>query len=87
MYQTVEAIVRNGRLVPVEPVEMEENARFLLVRLTPQPMPNLTESVSADEERQRRLAAFRASRGKYRGLLSSVDEFITHKQEAKELER
>ncbi len=87
MYQTVEAIVRNGQPVPAEPVEMEENARFLLVRLTPQSTPTLAEGVSSDEERQRRLAAFRASRGKYRGLLSSVDEFIAHKQEEKELER
>ena len=38
-------------------------------------------------ERAKRLECFRASRGKYRGILSSVDEFIAHKQEEKELER
>ncbi len=39
------------------------------------------------EERAKRLENFRASRGKYKGILSSVDEFIAHKQEEKELER
>jgi hypothetical protein len=35
MLQAVEAIVREGRIQPVEPISMEENARFLLVRLQP----------------------------------------------------
>lgn len=35
MLQAVEAIIREGRIQPVEPISMEENARFLLVRLQP----------------------------------------------------
>ena len=35
MFQTVEAIVRGGQIYPVEPISMEENSRFLLVRLQP----------------------------------------------------
>ena len=35
MLQTVEAIIREGRIQPVEPISMEENARFLLIRLQP----------------------------------------------------
>ena len=39
MFQTVEAVIREGRIQPVEPIGMEENARFLLVRLQPVPEP------------------------------------------------
>lgn len=35
MFQTVEAIIRGGQIHPVEPISMEENSRFLLVRLQP----------------------------------------------------
>jgi hypothetical protein len=35
MFQAVEAIIREGRIQPVEPISMEENARFLLIRLQP----------------------------------------------------
>ena len=35
MLQAVEAIIREGRIQPVEPISMEENARFLLIRLQP----------------------------------------------------
>jgi hypothetical protein len=35
MLQAVEAVIREGRIQPVEPISMEENARFLLVRLQP----------------------------------------------------
>ena len=35
MLQAVEAIIKEGRIQPVEPIGMEENARFLLVRLQP----------------------------------------------------
>ena len=35
MLQAVEAIIKEGRIQPVEPISMEENARFLLVRLQP----------------------------------------------------
>ncbi|MDO8414026.1 MAG: hypothetical protein Q7S51_09590 [Gallionellaceae bacterium] len=35
MLQAVEAIIRGGRIEPVEPISMEENTRFLLIRLQP----------------------------------------------------
>ena len=42
MLQAVEAIIRDGRIQPVEPISMEENARFLLVRLQPVAVPTIT---------------------------------------------
>jgi hypothetical protein len=42
MLQAVEAIIREGRIQPIEPIEMEENSRFLLIRL----QPNITPSVA-----------------------------------------
>jgi hypothetical protein len=39
MFQAVEAVIREGRIQPVEPISMEENARFLLVRLQPVSAP------------------------------------------------
>lgn len=35
MYQTVAAVVKNGVIQPLEPIEYDENTQFLLVRLTP----------------------------------------------------
>ncbi len=35
MFQAVEAIIKGGQIRPVEPISMEENSRFLLVRLQP----------------------------------------------------
>jgi hypothetical protein len=40
MLQAVEAIIREGRIQPVEPISMEENARFLLIRLQPDKTPS-----------------------------------------------
>lgn len=45
MLQAVEAIIREGRIQPVEPISMEENARFLLIRLPPVTTPLATSSV------------------------------------------
>jgi len=45
MLQAVEAIIREGRIQPVEPINMEENARFLLVRLQPVVAPTTTSAV------------------------------------------
>lgn len=42
MLQAVEAVIREGRIQPVEPISMEENARFLLVRLQPVAAPTTT---------------------------------------------
>lgn len=45
MLQAVEAIIKEGRIQPVEPISMEENARFLLVRLQPATTAPTTSSV------------------------------------------
>lgn len=45
MLQAVEAVIREGRIQPVEPISMEENARFLLVRLQPVAAPATTPAV------------------------------------------
>jgi hypothetical protein len=79
MLQAVEVVVKQGMVVPLEPIELEEDAHFLLVRL-PQ-----TRSVKPSVED--RMAVFDAMRGKYRDSLSSVDDFIARKQEEKALER
>ena len=45
MLQAVEAIVRGGRIEPIEPISMEENTRFLLIRLQPiAPAPSVRRS-------------------------------------------
>lgn len=73
MYQTVEAVVKNGIIQPIEAIEYEENTRFLLVRLTPQSQQSANPS-------------FKLARGAYKGKVSSVDEFIVQKQQEKSLE-
>ena len=45
MLQAVEAIIRGGRIEPVEPISMEENTRFLLIRLQPTVIAPATSSV------------------------------------------
>ena len=45
MLQAVEAVIREGRIQPVEPISLEENARFLLVRLQPVAAPTTTSTV------------------------------------------
>lgn len=45
MLQAVEAVIKEGRIQPVEPISMEENARFLLVRLQPVAAPTTTSAV------------------------------------------
>lgn len=50
MYQTAEAVVKNGIIQPIEAIEYEENTRFLLVRLTPPP------AAVNDEARRKKLA-------------------------------
>jgi len=42
MLQAVEAVIKEGRIQPIEPISMEENARFLLVRLQPVTAPTTT---------------------------------------------
>ncbi|MEQ1525438.1 MAG: hypothetical protein ABL902_01675 [Gallionella sp.] len=42
MLQAVEAVIREGRVQPIEPIDMEENSRFLLIRLQSNIMPSVT---------------------------------------------
>jgi hypothetical protein len=44
MLQAVEAVIKEGLIMPIEPISMEENARFLLVRLQPVATPTKTSS-------------------------------------------
>ena len=74
MYQTVEAIVKNGQIQPLEAIEYEENTRFLLVRL-----PAVPESLTQGH--------VTSARGAYKGLLSSTEEFSRQKQLEKVLEQ
>ena len=71
MYQTVEAVVKNGIIQPIEAIEYEENTRFLLVRLTPQPELIVN-------------TGFKSARGAFVGRVSTVDEFIAQKSRRKE---
>jgi hypothetical protein len=73
MYQTVEAVVKNGIIQPIEAIEYEENTRFLLVRLTPQPELIVN-------------TGFKSARGAFVGRVSTVDEFIAQKAQEKSLE-
>ena len=84
MYQAVEAVVHAGHLVPVEPILMQENERFLLVRLGNDTSAN---EKRTDADFQRRVQAAAASRGLLSGQLSTVDAFMARKQEEKALER
>ena len=81
MYQAVQAIWKEGKVVPLEPLAAEENAPLMVVVLA----PALPES-AMDGELARRIANIRAVQGKYRDSLSSVDEFISRKQEEIALE-
>ncbi len=73
--QTVfEAIWHEGKIVPKEPVNIKEHARLLILVLD--------EQKSDDQPGE-----WRKLKGKYRGKLSSVDEFIRSKQVEKSLEK
>lgn len=66
MLQAVEAIIREGRVQPVEPIDMEENSRFLLVRL----QPNITPSVAP--------AATHRHAGSAKGRLRVIEDDNAH---------
>ncbi|HLF95718.1 MAG TPA: hypothetical protein VI457_01115 [Methylococcaceae bacterium] len=81
MYQAIQAVWKDGKIVPLEPLAAEENASLMIVVLSPE-----IGLVREDTEQSRRAAAIRAVRGKYRDALSSVDEFIARKQQEIDLE-
>ena len=45
MLQAVEAVIKEGRIQSIEPISMEENARFLLIRLQPVTAPITTPTI------------------------------------------
>lgn len=81
MYQAVQAVWKEGNVVPLESFVVEENTPLMVVVLRP-----FTPPATVDSEQTRRVASIRAVQGKYRDSLSSVDEFIAHKQEEIALE-
>ena len=71
MLQAVEAIIREGRIQPVEPISMEENARFLLIRLQPAATTPATSLV-------------RRSPGSAKGRLSILEDDDDHLNDFKD---
>lgn len=72
--RTVEAIYEKGYLRPVEPIETRDGLLFLVTILEVM-------------ENQETMQALTSLRGKYRGLLSTTDEFSSRKRAEKALER
>jgi len=73
--RTVEAVYEDGVLRPLEPIQDRDNQVYLVIILDldaiRSPAPTRT---------------FRSLRGKYRGFLSSADEFARAKSAEKALE-
>lgn len=74
--RTIEAVYENGLLRPLEPIEDRGNQVYLVT------IVNL-DILRAKE----RPATGRSVRGKYRGYLSSAEQFAANKQAEKALER
>jgi hypothetical protein len=73
MYRTVEAIYKEGQIVPLEEIEAEEQSKLLVIVLD-----HLAKKSTAN--------TWKSLKGKYKNSLSSVDEFIARKQVEKRLE-
>jgi len=65
MLQAVEAIIRGGRIEPIEPISIKENTRFLLIRLQPTVVAPATSSI-------------RRSPGSAKGRLRIVEDDDDH---------
>lgn len=79
MYQTIEAIWKDGRIVPLEPLRAEENSPLIVTVLKPE--RPIQPVIDGD-----RAARIRAAKGSMRGWTSGVDAFIARKQEEIDLE-
>lgn len=79
------AITFESVLTQAQQLAPSERARLIgvLAQALAQPIANTTPQPLSAEERHARVEAFR---GKYRGSLSSVDEFLAAKREEVELE-
>ena len=73
MYKTVEAIYKEGQIVPLEEIEAEEQSKLLVIVLD-----HLDKKSTSD--------TWRSLKGKYKNSLSTVDEYIARKQVEKRLE-
>jgi predicted DNA-binding antitoxin AbrB/MazE fold protein len=71
MEQTFEAIWSHGKIIPKEPVNFKENTHLKIIVLDDQA------EVKND---------WMKLRGKFKGKLSTVDEFIRNKKDEKRLE-
>ena len=71
--RTVEAIYEKGYLRPLEPIEARDGLLFLVTILEVM-------------ENQKTTPALASLRGKYRGLFSTTDEFLSRKRTEKALE-
>lgn len=72
--QTVEAVYEKGYLRPLEPIENREGLIYIVTVVDP---------VAS----KRHKPAYQSLRGKYKGSLSSTEEFSRNKQIEKALER
>ncbi len=73
MYKTVEAIYKEGQIVPLEEIEAEEQGKLLVIVLD-----HLDKKSTSD--------LWKSLKGKYKNSLGTVDEFIVRKQVEKRLE-
>jgi len=74
MQKAFEAVWNQGQIIPREPVSIKDQTCLLIVVLKEQ----YEDAQSFD---------WRSLKGKYRGKLSSVDEFIRLEQEEKDIEK
>ena len=81
MKRAFEAVWEQGQVIPVESIRINDHTRLLVVILDEQ-----IDSIKQDEQTFPS-SDWRSLQGKYKGKLSSVDQFIQSKHEEKMLER
>ncbi len=69
-----EAIWLHGKVIPQESINIRENSRLLVI---------VVDETDESEQKQ----SWQSLKGKYKGKLNTVDEFIRLKQEEKRLEK
>jgi predicted DNA-binding antitoxin AbrB/MazE fold protein len=75
MLRTIEAVYENGMLRPLEPIEPQSDRIYLVTILDADTVQRRTKQHASD------------LRGKYRGYLSTSEEFAHSKANEKALER
>jgi hypothetical protein len=74
MQKMFEAVWNQGKIIPQETVSIRDQTRLLIV-------------VPDEQSEKIKTSGWQHLKGKYRGRLSSADEFIRLKQEEKEIEK